>query len=65
MEIFANYRVKLNLKQKNKQFTDDNNNEIKVGRISYINVDPVYYQFDHEPIPDGIRVISRPTGFLS
>ncbi len=47
------------------QLTDDNNNELKIGRISYINVDPVYYLFDHEPIPDGIQVISRSPAVLN
>ncbi|MBC2716291.1 MAG: menaquinone biosynthesis protein [Desulfobacteraceae bacterium] len=41
------------------------NNQLKIGRISYINVDPVYYQFDHEPIPAGMQVISRPPAVLN
>jgi len=41
------------------------NNEIKIGRISYINVDPVYYQFDHEPIPAGFQIISQPPAVLN
>jgi len=47
------------------QLSDDKHNEQKIGRISYINVDPVYYQFDHEPVPDGIHVISRPPAVLN
>ena len=47
------------------QLTDDKHNEIKIGRISYINVDPVYYQFDHEPIPAGMQVITRPPAVLN
>lgn len=44
---------------------NDKNNELKIGRISYINVDPVYYQFDHEPMPPGMEVISRPPAVLN
>jgi len=47
------------------QLSDDKHSKLKIGRISYINVDPVYYQFDHEPRPDGIQVISRPPAVLN
>jgi len=44
---------------------NNKHNKIKIGRISYINVDPVYYQFDHEPMPEGIQVISQPPAVLN
>jgi chorismate dehydratase len=50
---------------KSHQGTDDDNQDIKIGRISYINVDPVYYQFDHEPVPDGVQIISQPPSVLN
>ena len=49
------------------QFSDKKSKEkeLKIGRISYINVDPVYYQFDHEPILSGMQVVSRPPAVLN
>lgn len=51
--------------KKSHQGTDDDNQDIKIGRISYINVDPVYYPFDHQPIPDGVRIIPQPPAVLN
>ena len=50
-----------------RQYIDEENNEkeLKIGRIIYINVDPVYYQFDHDTEPEGIQVISRPPAVLN
>jgi len=47
------------------QFTDDKHKKLKIGRISYINVNPVYYQFDHEPVPGDFQMISRPPAVLN
>lgn len=54
-----------NIHQFSENHNNGKNNKIKIGRISYINVDPVYYQFDHEPIPADIRLISRPPAVLN
>lgn len=47
------------------QFNDEPHNIMKIGRISYINVDPVYYRFDNQPIPDTMQIISRPPAVLN
>lgn len=47
------------------QSTDDKHKTVKIGRISYINVNPVYYQFDHEPPPPDFQMISRPPAVLN
>lgn len=39
--------------------------KIKIGRIQYINVDPVYYDFDNKPLPPEIQMISRPPAILN
>jgi len=49
----------------NHLFSDDINQKLRIGRISYINVDPVYYLFDHEPMPDGFQIISSPPAVLN
>jgi chorismate dehydratase len=43
----------------------DNENPLRIGRISYINADPVYYAFDRDPMPSDIRVIRRPPAVLN
>jgi chorismate dehydratase len=50
---------------KSHQWSADDNQDLKIGRISYINVDPVYYLFDHQPIPDGVRIIPHPPAVLN
>ncbi len=49
------------------QFSDekDKGNKLRIGRISYINVDPVYYQFDHEQMPENMQMISRVPAVLN
>lgn len=39
--------------------------QLKIGRISYINVDPVYFQFDRGTLPSGMETISRPPAILN
>jgi chorismate dehydratase len=50
---------------KSHQWSADDNQDLKIGRISYINVDPAYYLFDHQPIPDGVRIITHPPAVLN
>ncbi|MFZ2632117.1 MAG: menaquinone biosynthesis protein [Desulfosalsimonadaceae bacterium] len=38
---------------------------INIGRIQYINVNPVYYEFENQPLPDGMRLISEPPATLN
>ncbi len=38
---------------------------MRVGRIQYINADPVYYGFDRRGSPQGVEVISRPPAKLN
>ena len=47
------------------QSNDKKYNEIKIGRISYINVDPVYYRFDHEPLPSDLQMITQTPAVLN
>jgi len=39
--------------------------KIKIGRIQYVNVDPVYYDFDNKQLPPEIQMISRPPSILN
>jgi chorismate dehydratase len=64
-EVFIKPKLSVLFMNNIHQINDEKNNELKIGRISYINVDPVYYQLDHAPIPDGIQVISRPPAVLN
>ena len=38
---------------------------INIGRIQYINVNPVYYEFENQPLPDGMRLVSEPPATLN
>ncbi|MDA8403352.1 MAG: menaquinone biosynthesis protein [Desulfobacteraceae bacterium] len=38
---------------------------INIGRIQYINVNPVYYEFENQPLPEGMRLISEPPATLN
>ena len=38
---------------------------INIGRIQYINVNPVYYEFENQPLPDGMRLVSEPPAALN
>lgn len=38
---------------------------LRLGRIGFINVDPIYYGFEHRHLSDGIQVISAPPAELN
>lgn len=38
---------------------------LRLGRISFINVDPIYYGFEHQHLSDDIQVISAPPAELN
>src|SRR5574340_983944 len=38
---------------------------VNIGRIQYINVNPVYYEFENRPLPHGMRLISKPPATLN
>ncbi len=44
---------------------NDSNTVVRIGRIRYINTDPVYYGFDRHGLPRGVRMISRPPAELN
>lgn len=38
---------------------------VRLGRIRYINVNPVYYGFDHESAPEGVIIIRKAPAILN
>jgi chorismate dehydratase len=38
---------------------------VNIGRIQYINVNPVYYEFENQPLPDGMKLVSEPPAILN
>lgn len=38
---------------------------VNIGRIQYINVNPVYYEFENRPLPHGMHLISKPPASLN
>ncbi|RJP95190.1 MAG: ABC transporter substrate-binding protein [Desulfobacteraceae bacterium] len=38
---------------------------INIGRIQYINVNPVYHEFENKPLPRGMRLFSEPPATLN
>lgn len=38
---------------------------VTLGRIQYINVNPVYYAFDQKPWPKGLAIVSEPPAVLN
>ncbi len=38
---------------------------VRLGRISFINVDPIYYGFEYGHISDGVQIISAPPADLN
>jgi len=38
---------------------------VNIGRIQYINVNPVYYEFETQPLPAGMRLFSKPPAILN
>jgi chorismate dehydratase len=43
----------------------DTHDIISIGRIQYINVDPIYYRFDHYAANLNVNIISRPPAVLN
>jgi chorismate dehydratase len=38
---------------------------VNIGRIQYINVNPVYYEFENQPLPAGMKLVSEPPAILN
>jgi chorismate dehydratase len=39
--------------------------KIRLGRISFINVDPIYYGFEHHHLSDDVKIVSAPPADLN
>jgi chorismate dehydratase len=47
------------------EHTPDNTEKVRLGRIAYVNVDPIYYGLEHSKKPDWLKIESYPPAELN